>query len=549
MSTEMKKSDPDWWRGAVIYQVYIRSFCDSDGDGIGDLQGITGKLEHIASLGVDALWITPFFPSPMKDFGYDVSDYCNVDPIFGTLEDFDKLVARSHKLGLRVIIDQVISHSSDQHPWFTESRRSRDNPKADWYVWAEPGPHGGVPNNWLSVFGGSAWQWHEARQQYYLHNFLAEQPDLNFHNKAVRAAMLETMDFWLQRGVDGFRLDTVNFYFHDQVLRDNPPAKAEARNNLGTDVNPYHDQEHLFDKNQKENIAFLEELRSLMDRYPGTTTMGEVGDASMGGAIIADYTTGHKRLHMCYDCEFLGGHLRAEYFSGQVQDFELKGKGGWQCWAFSNHDVRRHLSCWSSPEMTQQERAKLAKLLVGLLLSFRGSACLYQGEELGLTEAELQFEQLKDPYGIQFWPEFKGRDGCRTPMPWNDEGKGAGFTTGEPWLPIPPEHLSLAANRQTKDPNSIYSQYKRFIHWYRSHPVLAKGSILIIDSRHPVLAFEREYKNEKILAIFNLRASQAAYDLYANHAVQALTGHGYNSRLEGNRVHLPGYGAFFGLIS
>ncbi|MEM9268958.1 MAG: alpha-amylase family glycosyl hydrolase, partial [Pseudomonadota bacterium] len=275
--------DPDWWRGAVIYQIYPRSFQDSNGDGIGDLRGIIDRLPYVASLGVDAIWISPFFTSPMEDFGYDVSDYRDVDPMFGTLGDFDALIERAHGLGLRVMIDLVLSHTSAQHPWFEESRQSRDNPKSDWYVWADPNLDGTPPNNWLSIFGGSAWAWDGTRRQYYLHNFLASQPDLNFHCEAVQDALLDVARFWLEQGVDGFRLDTINFYVHDKDLRSNPALPVEARNaTIAPDVNPYNYQDHLYDKNRPENLAFLRRLRAVMDDYPDTAAVGEVGDAQYG---------------------------------------------------------------------------------------------------------------------------------------------------------------------------------------------------------------------------------------------------------------------------
>ena len=293
--------DAEWWRGCVIYQVYPRSYQDTSGDGIGDLIGIADRIEYIASLGVDAIWISPFFTSPMKDFGYDVSDYTNVDPMFGTLGDFDHLVRVAHDHGIRIMIDLVLSHSSDQHPWFVESRMDRTNPKADWYVWAEPKPDGTPPNNWLSIFGGSAWQWDGKREQYYLHNFLTSQPDLNFHNEEVRQALLDVVRFWLDRGVDGFRLDTINFYFHDKELRDNPPLAKELRNDsIAPAVNPYNHQLHVYDKNRPENLEFLRRFRALLDEYPGTTAVGEVGDAQIWLQIVADYTSGGDKMHMCY---------------------------------------------------------------------------------------------------------------------------------------------------------------------------------------------------------------------------------------------------------
>uniref|UniRef100_UPI003F6A0C83 alpha-amylase family glycosyl hydrolase n=1 Tax=Marivivens donghaensis TaxID=1699413 RepID=UPI003F6A0C83 len=295
--------DKDWWRGAVIYQIYPRSYQDSNGDGIGDLLGIVQRLPYIASLGVDAIWISPFFTSPMKDFGYDVSDYCDVDPMFGSLADFDAVIETAHSLGIRVMIDLVLSHTSDVHPWFVESRQSRDNDKADWYVWSDPKPDGTAPNNWLSIFGGSAWQWDARREQYYLHNFLVSQPDLNFHNPKVQEALLDVGRFWLNRGVDGFRLDTINFYMHDEHLRDNPPLPKEMRNaTIAPSVNPYNHQEHLYDKNHPKNLDFLRKLRAVMEPF-GAAAVGEVGDAQRGLEIMGQYTRGTDAMQMCYAFE------------------------------------------------------------------------------------------------------------------------------------------------------------------------------------------------------------------------------------------------------
>ncbi|PIV74623.1 MAG: alpha-glucosidase, partial [Rhodobacteraceae bacterium CG17_big_fil_post_rev_8_21_14_2_50_65_11] len=298
--------DQDWWRGAVIYQIYPRSFQDSNGDGIGDLSGIIHRLDHVARLGVDAVWISPFFRSPMLDFGYDVSDYRDVDPMFGSLGDFDALIARAHELELKVLIDLVLSHTSDQHAWFQESRQSRENARADWYVWADAKPDGTPPNNWLSIFGGSAWEWDGERMQYYLHNFLTQQPDLNLHNPDVQDGLLDVVRFWLERGVDGFRLDTINFYFHDKDLRDNPALPPEARNaTIAPEVNPYNWQDHIHDKNQPENLDFLKRFRAVLDEFPAVTAVGEVGDAQYGLEIQAQYTYGGDKVHMCYSFEFL----------------------------------------------------------------------------------------------------------------------------------------------------------------------------------------------------------------------------------------------------
>ncbi|MEM6896667.1 MAG: alpha-glucosidase [Pseudomonadota bacterium] len=492
-------SDPDWWRGAVIYQIYPRSYQDSNGDGVGDLLGIVQRLPYIASLGVDAIWISPFFASPMRDFGYDVSDYCDVDPMFGTLADFDVLVENAHGLGLKVMIDLVLSHTSDAHPWFAESRASRYNPKADWYVWADPKPDGTAPNNWLSIFGGSGWQWDARREQYYLHNFLVSQPDLNFHNPAVQDALLDVTRFWLERGVDGYRLDTINFYFADKALRDNPPLPPEQRNaTVAPSVNPYNHQEHLYSKNQPENLAFLERFRALLDEYPGSTAVGEVGDAQRGLEILGEYTQGSKRVHMCYAFELLSGDRpTAAQIAETFERFDKAAPDGWACWAYSNHDVVRHATRWGLSAPAQ-------RLFTTLMVCLRGSLCLYQGEELGLEEADVPFEALRDPYGIEFWPEFKGRDGCRTPMVWERSNANGGFTRGMPWLPVPAEHLGQAVTIQEDDPEALIHHYRRALAFRTAHDALRVGAQSPMSAEGPILSFTRSIGDETIFCAFNL---------------------------------------------
>ncbi|MER9527453.1 alpha-glucosidase family protein [Mesorhizobium sp. M0292] len=538
--------DRDWWRGAVIYQIYPRSYQDSNGDGIGDLKGIIRRLPYIASLGVDAIWISPFFKSPMKDFGYDVSDYCDVDPMFGTLADFDALVAEAHHLGLKVMIDEVLSHTADNHPWFKESRASRSNPKADWYVWADARPDGTPPNNWLSIFGGSAWQWDTSRQQYYLHNFLSEQPDLNFHNLEVQDALLDVTRFWLERGVDGFRLDTINFYFHSQGLENNPPLPPEERNDqTAPAVNPYNYQDHIYDKSRPENLAFLERFRALLDEYPATAAVGEVGDSQRGLEVVAAYTAGGKRVHMCYSFDFLAPEkISAAKVRQVLEAFGKVASDGWSCWAFSNHDVMRPASRWAADEA---DPAAYLKVISALLMSLRGSVCLYQGEELGLGEAELRFEDLQDPYGIRFWPEFKGRDGCRTPMVWDATASNAGFSTAKPWLPVPGKHLSQAVNVQQGDAASLLEHYRRFLGFRRQHPALAKGDIEFIESEGDTVAFTRREGNEQIVCIFNLASKPAEVDL-GGQALLPLAGHGFSGQSGTGSIRLGGYGAWFGRI-
>lgn len=489
----------DWWRGGVIYQIYPRSFQDSNGDGLGDLPGITQRLPYIASLGVDAIWISPFFTSPMKDFGYDVSDYCDVDPMFGTLADFDALMDRAHSLGLRVMIDLVLSHTSDQHPWFVESRQSRNNPRADWYVWADPKPDGGPPNNWLSIFGGPAWQWDARRLQYYLHNFLTSQPDLNFHTPAVQDALLDATRFWLDRGVDGFRLDTINFYFADKALRDNPALPPEARNaTIAPAVNPYNHQDHLYSKNQPENLLFLKRFRTLLEEYPGTAAVGEVGDAQRGLELLGEYTKVGQGVQMCYAFEFLAkAPLTAARVVEVFARLDAVAGEGWACWAFSNHDVMRHATRWDLSPAAQ-------RLFATLLLCLRGSICLYQGEELGLSEADVPFDALQDPYGIEFWPEFKGRDGCRTPIVWEQSNQNAGFSSGTPWLPVDDAHLPQTVSTQEADPNGLLHHYRAMIAGRRTHPALHHGTQTDMRAQGNVLTFQRIEATETLFCAFNM---------------------------------------------
>jgi alpha-glucosidase len=504
MASEAAKAvDANWWRGAVIYQIYPRSFQDTTGDGLGDIKGITQRLPYIASLGVDAIWLSPFFTSPMADMGYDVSDYCNVDPMFGTLADCDEMMVEADRLGLKVIIDQVISHTSDRHPWFVESRSSRTNSKADWYVWADPKPDGTAPTNWLSIFGGPGWEWDGVRKQYYMHNFLIAQPDLNFHNPEVQEAMLGTVKFWLDRGVHGFRLDTVNYYFHDKQLRSNPPMVYDTDGaGMETDTNPYSMQNHLYDKSQPENIDFLKRLRSLLDGYEGRATVGEVGDGPRSLTTLAIYTSGNDKLHMCYTFDLLGPAFSAAYLRKVLTTVQDTVTNGWVCWAFSNHDVVRHVTRFTE---VPEEQDRVAKLSVTLLSTLRGSICLYQGEELGLTEAQLSFEDLRDPYGIRFWPAFKGRDGCRTPMVWEAAAPHAGFTTGsKTWLPVPGEHASRAVDAQEAMPDSVLHHYRAALAFRKSHPALVDGDMTFIDTNQDLLAFVREKHGDKLLFVFNL---------------------------------------------
>jgi alpha-glucosidase len=487
-----------WWKGAVVYQIYPRSFQDDNGDGIGDLAGITRRLGHVADLGADAIWLSPVFTSPMKDMGYDVSDYCDIDPTFGTLDDFDTLVARAHTLGLKVIIDQVISHSSNQHPFFQQSRSSRDNDKADWYVWADAKPDGRPPNNWQSIFGGSAWQWDTGRKQYYLHNFLSEQPDFNFHNPAVQDYMLDVLRFWLDRGVDGFRLDTVNFYFHDARLRDQSPVDEPFYSNA---FRPYDMQHQIYSKNRPENLDFLERLRALTDMYEARTMVGEVGETVNSLSLMEAYTRGTSRLHMAYSFDMLSPDFSAKHFRSRIEGFFRGAPDGWPSWSFSNHDVMRHVSRWENHAVDQD---RIAKLAIGMLAGFEGTIGLYNGEELGQTDTELAYHELTDVQGLEFWPKDKGRDGCRSPIVWDASEDNGGFSSATPWLPVKPPQLSRAVSLQAQQNDSVLQHYKSVLAYRRATPELRSGKTTFIDLPEPILGFYRLQEASGVTCLYNL---------------------------------------------
>lgn len=438
------------WKNKVIYQIYPRSFQDTSGNGIGDLNGISSRVDYIADLGVDYIWISPFFESPQKDFGYDVSNYRKVDKIFGSNDDFKRLIDVFHKKGIGVITDLVLSHTSDEHEWFKESRNSKINQHKDWYVWQDGQP-GSPPNNWLSVFGGSAWKWDETREQYYLHNFLDSQPDLNFHNQEVQDQMLSEINFWLDFGVDGFRFDVINFLYHDKQLRNNPAKDPRHVRPLGFNKdNPYGLQVHKFDNTQPETLEYLTRIRALLDKY-NAISVGEIVSESPL-EIIGEYAN-ENRLHMAYCFEFLSEEFDFLQTDKIVKDFFLNNPNSWPCWSFSNHDSMRIAS-----------RIDLEpKIIMEKLLELDGNICIYQGEELGLKETNIAYKDLQDPFGKNFWPEFKGRDGCRTPMPWNANEKNLGFSSSKPWLPSNSEYVLNSVNEQIEDKNSMLNFTKKLI--------------------------------------------------------------------------------------
>ncbi len=536
----------EWWRGAIIYQIYPRSFFDANQDGTGDLAGITQNLDYISDLGVDAIWISPFFKSPMRDFGYDVGDYRLVDPIFGTNADLNSLLVAAHGRGLKLIIDMVLGHTSDQHLWFQESRQSRTNPKSDWYVWADASPDGTPPNNWLSIFGGSAWQWDARRRQYYLHHYLRGQPNLNWHHQEVVDAMFGEVRFWLDAGIDGLRLDAITTLTHDPELRNNPPVNPdpEITRSLPGASNPFNWQQLVYTRDQARTLELLGELRAIVNQYDDRYLIGEVADVEMI-SVSAKYTRSGEHLHSCYNFELMQRAFTALSLSEVIAKTEAVLLGGWTTWAMSNHDNLRVVTrAGQSPELQGDPRA-LAKLLLAALLSFRGGACVYQGEELGLTEADIAFEGLQDPFGIEFWPDYKGRDGCRTPMPWSSVLPNGGFSTAKPWLPIPPEHLLLAVVEQEKDPHSVLQMFKRFTAWRKEHSSLIVGDLALVQASEPILAFERRGDGERILCLFNFSnrsVAQPIADWWS-----PIDGHGLESaKLEEGTILLAPFGVWFG---
>jgi alpha-glucosidase len=481
-----------WWQTGVVYQIYPRSFADTDGDGTGDLRGVISRLDYLndgtpRSLGVDAIWLSPFFPSPGFDFGYDVSDYCGIDPLFGTIADFDTLVGEAHRRGIRIVLDLVLNHTSHLHPWFVESRGARENPKRDWYIWQDPGHLGGAPNNWQSVFGGKAWKWDERTRQYYFHMFLEQQPDLNWRNPDVRRSVMDVFRFWLDRGVDGFRLDVVNAYFKDSMLRDNPPA-------LG--IRGYERQRHVYDKDQPELLGAYREIRSILDSYGDRMAVGEI----MGGMAEAARYCRNGLLPLAFNFEFTDNRWSPRGFLKSVLAFEKALAGeGWPCYVLSNHDIPRHVTRYGG--RWPEARAKVA---AAMLLTLRGTPFLYHGEEIGMRDGKIRRAEIQDPPGKKYWPLYKGRDGCRTPIPWKASSPGAGFTTGKPWLPINPDYREVNVEAQRDDPDSVLSFYRKMIWLRRKTPALQAGDFVSIPvNLDRAMVYLRETKSQTVLVGLN----------------------------------------------
>lgn len=515
-----------WWRGAVIYQVYVRSFCDGNGDGQGDCAGLISKLDYIAALGVDALWLSPVHPSPNRDWGYDVSDYEGVHPDYGTLEDFQNVIEAAHARGLKVILDEVLAHTSDEHVWFAASRDG-DPDKRNWYVWADPKDDGTVPNNWLSVFGGAAWAYQPARRQYYHHKFLRQQPKLNWLDTGAREAALEVLELWLERGVDGFRLDVANAFLHCAGLRDNPaiPAAERGYTEWAAAANM---QRHVNDSNLAENKAVLDVIRRRVEAFDDRFVFGEFSEEFERSGC---YLPPDKGLHAGYNFALLlardAAAIRAHL------EILAAHPGHWPAIAFSNHDVVRTASRFGEGS---------EKLMLALLFAMRGTVLLYQGEELGLPEIDLSRHQLRDPVGDLYYPLFKGRDGCRTPMPWDGTKPNLGFTTGTPWLPMGAAHAALAADVQTRDPASTLAFARAMLKARKDHADLRDADLTLLDAPLPMLAFRRG----PILCAFNLGG--VAMDWALPPQVTALDLGTGVARREGDRLTLGPLSAWFGRL-
>jgi alpha-glucosidase len=482
---------PHWWQRAVIYQVYPRSFQDTNRDGVGDLVGIMRRLGYLAELGVDAIWLSPIFPSPMKDFGYDISDYCDVDPLFGTRDDLDRLIAAAHERGLKILLDLVPNHTSDQHPWFIESRSSRSNSKRDWYIWRDPAPDGGPPNNWLSEFGGSAWEHDRATGQYYYHAFLAAQPDLNWRNPQVAAAMHDVMRFWLRRGVDGFRVDVMWHLMKDGEFRDNPENP-----NWRPGMLPYRRVVPLYSADFAGVHDVVAGLRQVIDEFDERLLIGEIYLPIE--RLVTYYGEGLRGAHLPFNFALLGTRWNAREIAQLVRAYEgALPPGGWPNWVLGNHD---------RPRIATRVGRAQARVAAMLLLTLRGTPTLYYGDELGMEQVRIPPERVRDPWERNVPGLGLGRDGVRTPMQW-DASRYAGFSEVEPWLPLAADAAVSNVAIEDSDPGSFLRLYRRLIRIRREHAVLQLGAFHSVAARGDVLLFARALDEKRILVALNLSAA------------------------------------------
>ncbi len=483
-----------WWKHGVICEIWPRSFYDTNGDGSGDLQGIIRKLDYLAELGIDGIWLGPINRSPMVDSGYDVADYRSIDPIYGTMADFEQLLAEAHKRKIHIIMDLVVNHTSDQHAWFRESRSSRDNPKRDWYIWHD-GKNGRPPSNWKALVGGGVWQWEKATKQYYLHSFLKTQPDLNWRNPAVRQEIYDTMRYWLDKGVDGFRCDILNYFLKDDQLRDNPTSLSAGI------FNGF--QKHLYSRSQPGMQEILRQMRAVLDGYKDRMMVGEVYVAQDGPAMAAEYMGDGSLCHLSFEFSLLFTKWDAGRFKEMINRwYAVLTARDWPCNVLSNHDQPRAISRFAAGAATQ----KRAKVMAALLLTLRGTPFLYYGEEIGMPDSPIRRSDVMDTIGKMYWPIVKGRDAERNPMQWN-AGAFAGFSAVKPWLPLNADYSAVNVETQDKDPLSVLNFYRRLITLRRAQPALHKGDFEFIESDKDVIAYRRTCQGIAITVILNFAGS------------------------------------------
>ena len=495
-----------WWQTAAVYQIYPRSFQDGNGDGVGDLPGILRRLPYLVDLGVDAIWLSPIFPSPMADFGYDISDYCNIDPLFGTLADFDALRQAAHRHGLKLILDFVPNHTSDRHPWFLESRASRHNAKRDWYIWRDPAPGGGPPNNWLSDFGGSAWQYDASTKQYYCHTFLSAQPDLNWRNPPLRAAMYDVMRFWLERGVDGFRVDVIWHLIKDDQFRDNPKNPAYR-----TGEPPHHAVLPLYTADRPEVHGVIREMRAVLDEFDDRVLIGEI--YLPVERLVRYYGDDSRELHLPFNFALLQAPWQARTLAQLIDEYETAlPRNGWPNWVLGNHDRPRIAS------RVGQDQARIAAML---LLTLRGTPTLYYGDELGMEQVPVAPERVQDPFERNVPGLGLGRDGCRTPMQWC-AGRNAGFSAAEPWLPLEGAYAARNVATLQADKTSILQLYRRLLALRRKHPALHAGNYRPLVASGDLLLFVREYDDKRILVALNFGAEPTSVSFERGHLAGTL---------------------------
>ena len=521
-----------WWKNGIIYQIYPRSFQDTTGNGIGDLNGIVQHLDYLKELGVDGIWLSPIYPSPDHDFGYDVADYHTIDPKHGNLQDFDRLVKEAHKRDLHIIMDLVLNHTSDQHRWFQESRKSINSPYHNWYIWKDPLPGGRKPNNWLSVFGGSAWEFDENLGKYYYQKYNKHKHDLNWHNPEVRSMMLDIFRYWLDKGVDGFRLDVFNNYYKDELFRDNPIRK-------GFNIRKFDAHDHIYDTSQPEMIEVVQDIRKIMDSYPDKYVVGEtfLADSAQARTYI-----GSDRLHAGFDYAYTNSPLSAKAFGKAIQFWDaLHGEEAWPNYFFNNHDTSR-----SSTRFAAGESDTILKLLAAMHLTVRGTPYLYYGEEIGMRDISLTRSQIQDPIGKYYWPFNKGRDGCRAPMQWNSK-PNSGFTTGEPWLHIHKDYKVRNVENQSSSSASLLNCYKELIKIRRDYPALNAGEIeLVPATNEDLLVYSRTKDTQEMLVVLNFSKQITTYELPTEKFNQWELLYAGNeditSHMAENELHLPAYG-------